>query len=262
MKLPISLVIITKNEESHIEECIKSANFVADVVVVDSGSTDKTCEIATRCGARVLQHDWEGFGKQKHWAVAQAKYDWVLCLDADERISEELRLELLDKFHRLDNETLYRFSRVSYYLGEWIWHGGWFPDFQGRLFNRRYFQWNFEPIHERVVGGSKQGHFIGPLEHYVFESVSDHVQTNLRYAQLLSQKDERNNRPFFKIQMVYKPLIKFIECYILKQGFRDGWPGFMIAMHASYSIFMRLCFRYENQKQKLGNLVGSSKEVT
>jgi glycosyltransferase involved in cell wall biosynthesis len=262
MKLPISLVIITKNEESHIEKCIQSADFVSEVVVVDSGSSDKTCEIASRCGARVLHHDWEGFGKQKNWAVAQAQYDWVLCLDADERVSEELKSELLEKFHLLDEKTLYRFSRVSYYLGQWIWHGGWFPDFQGRLFNRHYFQWNLEPIHERVVGGSQHGHFIGPLEHYVFEGVADQVQTNLRYAQLLSQKDEHKKRPFFKFQLVYKPFVKFIECYILKQGFRDGWPGFIIAIHAAYSIFMRLCFRFENQIQRPNNGGGSSSEVT
>jgi len=260
MKLPISLVIITKNEESHIVDCIKSANFVSDVVVIDSGSTDKTRELATQSGARVFHRDWQGFGMQKNWAVSLAQYDWVLCLDADERVSEELRAEVIEKFGHLDEKTLYRFSRVSAYLGDWIWHGGWFPDFQGRLFNRLNFQWNLESIHERVVGGGNHGHFMGPLEHYVFGSVSEHIQTNLHYAKLLSQKDHKNKRRFFKFQLVYKPFVKFIECYILKQGFRDGWRGFIIAINAANSIFMRLCFRYESQLEKPISSTGSSLE--
>jgi glycosyltransferase involved in cell wall biosynthesis len=262
MKLPISLVIITKNEESHIESCIKSADFVSEVIVVDSGSVDKTRAIAERLGAKVFEKEWLGFGPQKHWAVAQASFDWVLCLDADERISEELRAEILEKFEHLDPQTLYRFSRVSAYLGKWIWHGGWFPDFQGRLFNRRFFQWNLEPIHERVVGGSKQGHFMGPLEHYVFESVSDQMETNLRYAKLLSERDTQSGRPFFRLQLVIKPFVKFIECYFLKQGFRDGWPGFIIAINAAHSMFMRLCFRYETYLKKAEIGADDKQQVT
>lgn len=248
MKLPLSLVIIAKNEESHIVECIKSVPMADEVIVVDSGSTDKTVELAKNLGARVLYHEWQGFGVQKNWAVDQTKNEWVLCLDADERISEELQPELIEKFPHLDPETLYRFSRVSAYLGNWIWHGGWFPDFQGRLFNKRYFQWNLEPIHERVEGGAKQYHFMGPLEHYVFDDHADHLQTNLHYAKLLSTKDDQSNKRFFVVQLVYKPFVKFVECYVLKQGFRDGWPGFIIAINAAHSMFMRLCFRYETLK--------------
>lgn len=250
MKLPLSVVIITKNEAQNIADCIASVPFADEVLVVDSGSVDKTTEIAAQKRAHVLNKEWMGFGPQKQWAVRQAKHDWVLCLDADERVSEELHQELLEKFEHLDSQTLYRFSRVSFYLGEWIWHGGWFPDFQGRLFNRKYFQWNQAPIHERVEGGAKHSHFMGPLEHMVFDSFEDHIKTNLRYSKLLSQQDSQKNKKFYKWQLVVKPFVKFVECYILKQGFRDGWAGWIIAINAAHSIFMRLSFRFEQQLQK------------
>lgn len=245
MKLPVSVVVITKNEEKDIKDCLLSASFASDILVVDSGSTDKTVEIATNLGARVLHREWDGFGPQKNWAVTQALNDWVLCLDADERVSKELLQELLQGFSNLNAQTLYKIPRVSLYLGQWIWHGGWFPDFQGRLFNRHYFQWDFEPIHEKVLGSGPQKPLSSPIEHHVFESVTDHLQTNLRYSKLLSKKDDQSGRLFFKFLLVYKPFVKFIECYFLKQGFRDGWAGFIIAINAAHSIFMRLCFRYE-----------------
>ncbi|MCS6838248.1 MAG: glycosyltransferase family 2 protein, partial [Bdellovibrionaceae bacterium] len=192
MKLPISLVVIAKNEEKKIAQCIESAHFLDDVVVVvDQSTTDGTAEIAKQKGARVFIKEWQGFGPQKRWAVEQAKNDWVLCLDADERISEEMAEELREKFPHLDPETKYYFPLAAFYMGRWIWHGGWFPDFKGRLFHRKYYQWDLATIHERVVGGAKMGHFLGPIEHYVFDHFSDHIETNIRYARLLADADEQ-----------------------------------------------------------------------
>lgn len=250
MKLPISLVIITKNEESHIQQCIESAPFVSEVIVVDSGSTDKTCEIAQSTGAQVLKKEWMGFGEQKNWAVTQTNYDWVLCLDADERVSDELKEEIIEKFNSLEPSVLYRLPRVSYYLGEWIWHGGWYPDFQGRLFNKKNFQWSLDSIHEKVIGNSQQAHFLNPLEHFVFDSLEDHTLTNLKYSYLLANRDEEQNKKFYKLNLFVKPFIKFIECYFIKQGFRDGVAGYIIAKQAAHSIFLRLARRYENKLLK------------
>lgn len=248
--LPISLVVIAKNEAEHIVPCLQSVPFAAEkLVVVDAATTDATAEVAEKAGARVLRKEWMGFGPQKRWAVNQAQYDWVLCLDADERLSDEAKEELLTKFDRLDAQTLYYFPRVSWFLGQWIWHGGWFPDFQGRLFHRRYFQWNEALIHERVVGAGQFAHFLGPIEHEVFEDLEDQVRTNLRYSHLLAQQDDQAGRVFFSLQLLLRPFGKFIETYILKQGFRDGWPGFIIAINAAYSLFLRYAFRWEQRRQ-------------
>lgn len=250
MKLPLSVVIIAKDEQTHIEDCIRSVPFASEVLVVDSGSSDQTVSLAKALGARVEQREWQGFGPQKNWAVSVATYDWVLCLDADERVSEELAEELVEKFEFLQADTLYRLPRVSYYMHQWIWHGGWFPDFQGRLFNRQHFQWDQAPIHERVVGGAKSGHFVGPLEHLVFDSLKDHVLTNLRYSHILADQDDGLKKRFFSWQIVTRPFGKFVECYLIKQGFRDGWPGFIIAISAAYSMFLRMVRRYEKRLSK------------
>ena len=250
--LPMSLVVIAKNEAQTIQACLESVPFVAEkLVVVDTQTQDETAEVAEQAGARVIKKEWMGFGPQKKWAVQQAQHDWVLCLDADERLSEEAQQEILAKFAQLDPRTLYYFPRVSWFLGGWIWHGGWFPDFQGRLFHRQFSQWNDALIHERVIGVGDFAHFLGPIEHEVFEHLEDQVQTNLRYSRLLSEADERAGKLFFAGQLVLRPLGKFIETYFLKQGFRDGWPGFIIAVNASYSLFLRYAFRWEKKNVQL-----------
>ena len=246
-KLPISLVIITLNEEAHIERCIRSVPFVDDVVVVDSFSTDRTVEIAKSCGARVFQEKWRGFGPQKAFAASQAKNPWVISLDADEALSPELGAEIMECFADLNPEAGYLFPRKSYHLGRWIGHGGWYPDYQLRLFNKDKSQWNSAALHEKVEV-TTQIKMKCDLLHWVFDNLSDQVVTNDRYSSLGAQQLNAAGKKFSYFKLLTKPVSKFIECYFFKAGFRDGLPGFIIAVGAGYSIFLRHAKLWEIQR--------------
>lgn len=252
MQLPISLVVITKNEEQKISRCLDSVDFVSEKLIIDSGSTDRTVELAEAHGAKVIQQSWLGFGPQKHFASEKAKCDWILNLDADEVLSNESKSEIISLFieaGRLNDEVVYLLPRKTFFLGRWIRFGGWYPDYQGRLYNRKHSQWSQAQIHEKVIGGSYV-RLQFPLLHQVFENISDQVQANNRYSSLLAAKDHQEGKRFSYLKLVVKPTVKFLECYLLKQGFRDGWPGFIIARNAAYSIFMRQAKLWEIQRLK------------
>ncbi|MDG0817316.1 glycosyltransferase family 2 protein [Bdellovibrio sp. PAP01] len=246
-KLPISLVIIALNEEAHIERCIRSAPFADDIVVVDSFSTDRTVEISKQCGARVFQEKWKGFGPQKAFATSQAKNSWVISLDADEALSPELAAEIIEVFTSLDPETGYLFPRKSYHLGRWIGHGGWYPDYQLRLFNKDKSQWNSAALHEKVEVKARVA-MKAPLLHWVFDDLSDQVITNDRYSTLGAQQLHEAGKKFSYFKLVTKPMSKFIETYFFKRGFMDGTAGFIISVGAAYSIFLRFAKLWELQR--------------
>ncbi len=245
-KLPISLVIIALNEEAHIERCIQSAPFVSDIVVVDSFSTDQTRERAQTLGARVFQEEWRGFGPQKAFATEQARFPWILALDADEALSPELAQEIREKFDSLDPEAGYLFPRLSRHLGRWIRHGGWYPDYQLKLFNKDKSHWNSAKLHEKVEVKSLQ-YMHHDLLHYVFDSLSDQVVTNDRYSTLGAQQLLEQRKSFSYVKFVFKPFGKFIESYFVKAGFLDGLPGFVISIGAAYSLFLKYAKMWEKE---------------
>jgi glycosyltransferase involved in cell wall biosynthesis len=246
-KLPISLVIITFNEEAHIERCIRSAPFVDDIIVVDSFSTDRTVEIATSLGARVFNEKWKGFGPQKAFAAEQAKNPWILSLDADEALSSELSHEIQQKFSTLDPQAGYLVPRRSFYLNRWISHGGWYPDYQLRMFNKEQSQWNSAGLHEKVEV-KRQLKFLRDLHHYVFDDLHDQVQTNNRYSGLGAQALAERGRKFSYIHLLTKPPTKFVETYFFKAGFLDGIPGFLISVSAAYSVFLKWAKLWEIER--------------
>lgn len=246
-KLPISLVVVTLNEEANIERCLLSVPFASDIVVVDSFSTDRTVEIAQKLGANVIQEKWRGFGPQKAFAVSKAKNDWVISLDADEALSPELQQEILAKFQSLNPEVGYEIPRRSYHLGRWINYGGWYPDKQLRLFNRQYSQWSEDALHEKVQVKSK-GRLSSDMLHWVFKDLSQQVVTNDRYSTLGAQNLAKSGKRFSLLKLIIKPWVKFVECYFIKRGFLDGLPGFIIAVGAAYSIFLRHAKLWEMEK--------------
>jgi glycosyltransferase involved in cell wall biosynthesis len=237
-KLPITLVVITLNEEANLRRCLESVPFADDILVVDSFSTDKTEEVAISCGARFVQNAWQGYGPQKSFANAQAKHDWILSLDADEALSPELQAEIVARFASLNAETGYEFPRRSFHLGRWINHGGWYPDYQLRLFHRKHSDWSQASLHEKVQVKSKD-RFQFDLLHWVFKNLSHQVITNDRYSGLGAANLRERGKRFSLLKLVYKPWVKFFECYLVKLGFLDGLPGFIIAVGAAYSIFLR-----------------------
>lgn len=241
--MPISAVIICKNEEANIERCLKSLSWVDEVIVYDSGSSDKTVNIAQKMGAKIHQGSWLGFGPTKHEATKRASHDWILSVDADEEIPESLKREIQEKLGTLDAEYIYKIPRLSYYLGSWIKYGGWYPDFQIRLFNRKTHQWNKAEIHECVEPLTGDVEHVAELDnhlyHYVFKNIEHQVQTNNRYSTLQAQAMYANGKTFSYFHLFTKPYVKFIECYFLKLGFLDGWAGYVIARNAAYSALLK-----------------------
>ncbi len=245
-KLPLSLVVITKNEQKNIERCLRSVPFASEMIVVDSLSTDETVKICESLGAKVYQKEWMGFGPQKKYATSKASYDWILSLDADEALSPELQEEIVHRFDQLKPEVAYRLPRRSFHLGRWIRHGGWLPDYQTRIYNRQRNNWTEDPIHEKVAAANLEV-FKNPILHWVFKDMSHQVSTNDRYSGLQALQLYKSGKKFSYFKLLVKPPTKFIECYILKRGFLDGWAGFMIAISAAYSVFLKWAKLWELQ---------------
>jgi glycosyltransferase involved in cell wall biosynthesis len=246
---PISLTVITLNAESHIARCIKSVPFAGDVVILDSGSKDRTCEIARELGARVFTEEWKGFGLQKRRAAELAQCDWILNLDADEALSEESKLELMTLLNGEPKVEAFAFPRLSFHMGQWIRHGGWFPDWQVRLFDRRRADWSADSLHEKIEYKTfeKLKH---PILHWVFRDLADQVVTNDRYSTLGARQLQARGRKFRVFHLITKPLVKFSETYFWKRGFLDGMPGFIIAVGAAYSVFLRWSKLWEMERVK------------
>ena len=238
---PLSAVIITYNEARNIGRCLDSLAGLADeVVVVDSFSTDRTEEICCSRGVRFLQHPFGGHIEQKNYALTQAKYSFVLSLDADEALSEELRAAIFQvkKAGLADGYTM---NRLTNYCGQWIHHSGWYPDRKLRLFDRRRGGWGGTNPHDKVemAPGSHIQHLTGDLLHYSYYSVEEHLQRARRYATIAANAMLAQGRRGTWIQVLFSPLLKFLRNYVLKGGFRDGRAGWTICYIAALETFWK-----------------------
>ncbi len=222
--MPLSVTIITRNAASLLEPCLKSAAFADEIVVVDSGSTDGTVELARACGAKVLQSEWRGFGPQKQLAVDSAAHDWVLCLDADERVSEPLRASILAAM-RAPRGSVYALARRNRFLGRWLKHGEGYPDWCVRLFDRRRARWSDDPVHERVVSNAPVHRLPGDLLHESAESLERYLEKQNRYTSLQAERLHAEGRSAGTARLLLAPLARFIKFYFLRLGFLDGVPG-------------------------------------
>lgn len=246
--LLLSVTIIAFNEEANIARAIRSVSWADEILVVDSGSTDATVKIATDLHAKVIHHPWKGYGQQKNFAQNQAAHEWILNIDADEEVplplAEEIRTTLLRLAQGEVKTGGFYLPRKTYYLGHWIQHGGWYPNYLIRLADRRLGRWSEPQVHEKwEVATSTR--FQHPLNHYAFPRIEDQILTNLKFARLgaadLKAKGQRGSL----IRLIFKPLGKFFETFFLKKGFLDGLPGFIISVNATYSMFMKYAFLLE-----------------
>jgi glycosyltransferase involved in cell wall biosynthesis len=240
----ISLVVIAKNEARNIARCLDSVPFAKEKLVLDSGSTDQTVAIAKAHGARVVVEEWRGFYKQRVRATELATNDWVLFLDGDEALSPFLAHELEELLASGPKAPAYALPRLSYHLGRWIRHGGWYPDFQVRLFDRRRAKWQSGEIHERVVAPHID-RLKNPIHHWVFTSLTDQIETNNRYSSLGALQLRKQGQRFGVCRLLFKSYFKFLETYLWKRGFLDGLPGFIIAVGAAYSMFLKYAKLWE-----------------
>lgn len=247
--MKISAVIISLNEENNIAEAIKSVEWADEVLVIDSGSLDRTQEIAAEHGARVIGREWPGFAEQKQFGVDQARNDWVLSLDADERVSAELRTEILE----LDETSLadgYRFPRLAFYMGRPIRHGGWYPDRQLRLFDRRKGRWKQVRVHESVsmVFEATVRDLRSDLLHFSVQSAAHHHRMiGERYAPLAAEQMFADGRRTTPVSIALAGPAAFLRSYLLKGGFLDGLAGYVIASFAGHHAFLKHLLLWEMQ---------------
>ena len=250
----VSVTIITKNEEHNLAQAIESVSWADEVLVIDSGSTDKTIEIAKKSGARVLQHPWQGYGQQKNYAQQQTKYDWVLSLDADETVPAALAKEIQQVLgtDQISSGAIKGFSvpRRTYYLGHWIQHGGWYPNYLVRVADRRAARWSEPPVHESLIVTGEVKMLENALDHFSFNCIYDQVVTNLNFSKLGSQELQRRGQSPSIFKLLFKPAGKFIETYFLKKGFLDGLPGLVISVNAAYSMFLKYAYLLEGRIRK------------
>jgi glycosyltransferase involved in cell wall biosynthesis len=224
LKAPVSAVLITRNAANVIEPCLESLAFADEIVVVDSGSTDGTAELARKRGALVVQKEWLGFGRQKQFAVEQAKHDWVLCLDADERVSPELA-ESIGKALAAPVSPVYRMARRNRFLGKWLAHGEGYPDWSPRLFHRLNARWSDDLVHEKVLFAVTPGTLEGDLLHDSSDDLATYLERQNRYTTLAARQAYERGASAGAFHLLASPVVRFFKFYILRLGFLDGLPG-------------------------------------
>lgn len=222
---PLSAVIITCNAASDLDDCLKSLDFVQEIIVVDSGSSDATVAIAQRYRAHVIQHSWLGFGPQKQFAIEQATHDWVLCIDADERISPALKTSLQNTLHD-PTCRVYRMRRCNRFMGRYLRHGEGYPDWNIRLFDRRCAHWAPLPVHEHVITTERVGDLQGDLLHHSQDTLSNYLDKQNRYTNLQAEQMHSHGKKIGPFKIIGSPLVRFIRFYFFRLGFLDGVAGF------------------------------------
>ena len=237
--MKISAAIITLNEERKLPRAIESLRCCDEIVVLDSGSTDRTVEIAANLGAHVVESGWHGFAAQKNIAVEHCANDWVLSLDADEALSEALEAEIWQIRKTGPQYDAYTMPRLAQYLGRWILHSGWYPDRKIRLFDRRRASWKGDFVHESVAVEGRVGHLESNILHYTFESLSEHLRTMDRYTTLAAEQLIASKAQVGWTDMLGDPMWTFFRTFVVQRGFLDGTEGLAIAYMASVYNFLK-----------------------
>jgi hypothetical protein len=246
-QIPITVTIITLNEELNLPRALQSLKWAEEVVIVDSGSTDRTVEIAKQAGAKVLHNSWKGYGQQKNFAQDQATHRWVLNLDADEVVTPESVAEIRKAIAEANGVTGFFFPRKTFYLGRWIKHGGWYPNYLLRLADKTVSRWTEPSVHEEWVTKGKTAYLKEPLLHYAFRSIQDQILTNLRFSHLGSEDLKRTGQRPSLCKLILKPIGKFFETYLIKGGWKDGLAGLIISVNAAHSMFLKYAYLLESQ---------------
>lgn len=249
--LPISVSIITLNEEKNLSRCLESVrSFASEIVVIDSGSTDRTREIAEKFGAIFEVHAWQGFVAQKNIALKRCAQPWVLCLDADEAVSPELAESVRKIFENGEpRENGFFINRLNFYLGQWIRHG-WNPEWRLRLVRKDGAQWSGVDPHDKLETQKPTGRLRGDLLHWSFDSVQDHLQKAIKYARIMADSYARSGRKCRWHQIIFSPWLAFFKILVLKSGWRDGWRGWVIAGAKWLNVFAKYAFLIERRWSK------------
>lgn len=243
----LSVTLITLNEEKNLPRTLAAIQgWSDDIVLVDSGSTDRTVETAKQYGVRVFTQSWKGYGPQKNFAQSQARHSWVLNVDADEVVTDALKKEIETRvLNATPSANGFSIARKSFYVGRWIRHGGWFPSRVVRLARKEKSKWSDPEVHEVLQVEGPVEELKEPMFHYTFHSIEDQVKTNIRYAKQGSEQLQKKGRKPSVLLLLIKPVWKFMDTYFLKRGFLDGTRGLVISVNAAHSMFMKYAFLFE-----------------
>jgi len=238
----LTATVITLNEAANIRDCLASLAFADEILVIDSGSTDGTPDLAREAGARVIEREWPGYPEQKDFAASQATHDWILSIDADERVTPELAAEIARTVEQPGDRAGFRLLRVTFHLGRWIRTTDWYPDYQLRLYDRRQASWASEPrrlVHESVTARGPVGQLQHELQHYAYRDVAHHHETMQRYTTLAARQMADAGRRAGLVDLMIHPPAAFLRNFVLKRGFLDGAPGLIISAMNAHYVFLK-----------------------
>jgi glycosyltransferase involved in cell wall biosynthesis len=247
--LPLSVIIITRNEAANIADALASVSWADEIVVVDAESTDETVAIARRFIERVVVRPWAGYIDQKNHAAGLARHDWVLSLDADERVTPELASEIRHLLLHEPPARGYRIPRVTWHLGRWIRSTDWYPDYQLRLYDRRAGRWTGMHVHESVTVDGAVGRLRGEIRHFAYRDLSHHLATIDRYTTLWAEQALAQNRRSGIAHLVLHPPLAFLRNYLLRGGFRDGMAGLIVSLLNSYYVLLKYAKLWELRRR-------------
>jgi glycosyltransferase involved in cell wall biosynthesis len=244
----LTVIVITRNEASNIDAVLDSVAWADEVVVVDAESSDGTAGRARERGARVSVRNWAGFSGQKNFAAGLASHDWVLSVDADERVTPGLAAEIRSLLASEPDARGYRVPRVSFYLGRWIRTTDWYPDYQLRLYDRRAARWVGDFVHERVEVHGRVDRLRHELEHRPYRDIAQHLQTMDRYTTLAARQMLAQGRRVGAVALIARPAGAFVRNYLLHSGWRDGSVGLVISVLNSCYVFLKFAKLWEAQR--------------
>lgn len=246
--LPLSVAIITLNEEKNLPRCLESVRDLArEIIIVDSGSTDATADIARQFGATLVAQSWLGFTAQKNSALEGCSQPWILALDADEVVSPELAKSLRQILSTDSRrETGFRINRRTQYLGEWIWHS-WYPEWRLQLVRKSHGVWRGRDPHPQLEATGEIGELEGDLLHYSYSSLQEHLQRTTQYAKTSAIALAHDGKTARWYQLFFSPLLTFLKKIFLRQGWRDGWRGWLIAFVTAFGVFAKYAFLLETR---------------
>jgi (heptosyl)LPS beta-1,4-glucosyltransferase len=252
-KPSLACVVITKNEEANIQECLASVMWAREQIVVDAESTDRTVEFARAAGAKVFVRPWPGFGAQKNYGMDQALLEWILIVDADERVPEPLQVEILSRITawKHGDPVAYEIPRKNYFYGDWVRHAGVHPDYQIRLFRRGSARYNDVPVHENLIVQGPIGKLMNPFEHYTERRIRDHFRKFGLYTTLAAEEKGKSVHAVHARDLLFRPLVVFFKSYILKQGYRDGVRGLIVCVFASMYTFVKYAKLWDFTRQSI-----------
>ena len=250
-RVPISAVIIAYNDEPNMQACLESVTWADEIIVVDSFSTDATERISRRFTDKVYQHAFHGFGRLRNEAIAHATHDWIFSLDTDERATAELRAEIHRTLETGPEADAYFVPRKNYFLGRWIKHCGWYPDYrQPQLFRKDRLRYREELVHESFDVEGEIGYFKSPALQYPFRDIDHYLMKQERYSDLMARRMVEQDRRFAPSQLVTHPCFTFLKMYIGRKGCLEGIPGLILSGLYAYYTFIKYARLWELRRER------------